>query len=152
MAGNENSGGYRPDASQNGITKISAIGGNGTNGVFKGGKYGENKALSDQSKGASMAQAPTPPTTEPTSDMAPIGNLLDGQGNAKPISAGIGEQLPPRFRSFSDPREQENMQVISSHLPAVVQAAKSKYAPDSFKRLAMYMVNNAPLQEKQGMV
>ena len=145
MAGNENSGGYRPDASQNGITKISGNGGNGTNGVFKGGKYGENKALSDQSKGASMAQAPTSGATEPTSDMAPMGNLLDGQGNAKPISAGIGAALPPRFRQFSNPQENENMQIIAQNLPAVLQAAQSKYAPDSFKRLAMYMVNKSPI-------
>tara|TARA_R110000868_G_scaffold274355_1_gene533658 strand:- start:1872 stop:2330 length:459 start_codon:yes stop_codon:yes gene_type:complete len=152
MAGNENSGGYRPTASQNGITKISGTGGNGTNGVFKGGKYGENKALSDQGKGASMAQAPTPQATEPVSDMPPMGNLLDGQGNAKPISAGMGEQLPPRFRQFSNPQENENMQVIAQNLPAVLQAAQSKYAPDSFKRLAMYMVDKAPLSNNQGMI
>lgn len=71
MAGNQNSGGMRPTASQNNPANISATGGNGQSGngtqaakYIPGLPYGQGQATMQQQMSAPMAGSPAPQAPE----------------------------------------------------------------------------------------
>lgn len=71
MAGNQNSGGMRPTASQNNPANISATGGNGQSGnntqaakYIPGLPYGQGQATMQQQMSAPMAGSPAPQVPE----------------------------------------------------------------------------------------
>ena len=64
MAGNENSGGFRPDAPQNNPANVNGLGGNGQSGTqslkpMTGLPWGTNQATEDQGRSAPLAGNPT---------------------------------------------------------------------------------------------
>lgn len=153
MAGNENSGGYRPTAPQNNPANVSATGGNGQSGQamgdYTGFAYGENKALAEQQMGAAMAQAPTgaqpapsansmmdllnsvPPLDAPSEDNLPISDGVDvGRGRGS-------EALPTRITS--DVNQAETIDLIKKYLPSIMDATRFPGAPDSYKRFVNYL-------------
>ena len=86
MAGNENSGGYRPTASQNNPANISATGGNGQSGTqparyISGLGYGQGQETMATQSAAPMAG-------NPTAGMAASNPLAAlSQADVKPLSA-----------------------------------------------------------------
>ena len=109
MAGNENSGGYRPTAPQNNPANVSATGGAGQSGTqgakyIPGLPYGEGQATMAQQQAAPMqGEAPTPampdimPLTAPTSRPSePITTGMD-------FGPGAGSEVLnlPQDRSLS---------------------------------------------------
>jgi hypothetical protein len=64
MAGNENSGGFRPDAPQNNPANVNGLGGNGQSGTqslkpMTGLPWGTNQATEDQGRAAPLAGNPS---------------------------------------------------------------------------------------------
>jgi hypothetical protein len=155
MAGNENSGGYRPTAPQNN-TGISATGGAGSKDgqptrYIAGGKYGEGKALMEQQQGAPMASAPSASAPSMPSNMAtaqgnPIGTLMDPSNNpSEPITAGVDFGPGPGSNALpknidANTRPDENRAIIQKYLPTLMQAANTPETPDSYKRFINYLL------------
>ena len=152
MAGNENSGGFRPNAPQNNPANVSGTGGAGQSGNYTGFAYGENQALNNQRMEGNQAVATTK-AAMPSSDapyggasMSPLGTFLDPTNNpAEPISAGVdfgrgpgSEVLPKNFQNNTRP--DENAQIVKNYLPDLAFAAQSKDAPDSFKRFVNFLM------------
>lgn len=152
MAGNENSGGFRPTAPQNNPANISATGGNGQSGQanpgYTGFAYGQNGALEAQAGAAKMEQAPSPTSAPAPASMASIlGGLMPLDADSQddlPISDGVdvgrgrgSEALPPALNS--DTRITENIDLMKKYLPDLIDAARLEGAPDSYKRLVNYV-------------
>lgn len=149
MAGNSNSGGYRPTAPQNN-TGVSATGGAGSkngqpNRYISGGKYGEGQALMQQQQGASMSAGPTP-TAAPMAAPLPLENQLLSPTNnpMEPITAGVdfgpgpgSEALPNNISA--ETRGTDNTAIIKKYYPALVKATQLPDAPDSYKRFISYL-------------
>jgi len=146
MAGNENSGGYQPNAPQNNMG-ISATGGAGSkdgqpNRYISGGKYGEGQALMQQQKSAPMSTGPAIPQAAPMS----MESLLSPSNNPnEPVTAGVdagpgpGSDILPANLS-SDTTVRENKVIIDQYLPMLMQAADLPDAPDSYKRFVGYLM------------
>lgn len=111
MAGNENSGGFRPDAPQNNPANVSPLGGAGQSGQPKPGytgfAYGENSALEAQASGARLAAAPTP-TPMPMAPVTPITAPSSRPG--EPVTTGIatGEGAGPEALNLPTPVQETN--------------------------------------------
>ena len=149
MAGNENSGGYRPTAPQNN-TGVSATGGAGSkdgqpNRYISGGKYGEGQALMQQQQGASMSAGPAS-TPAPVAAPLPLENQLMSPTNnpMEPITAGVdfgpgpgSEALPNNISA--ETRGTDNTAIIKKYYPALVKATQLPDAPDSYKRFVSYL-------------
>lgn len=63
VLGRENRGGFRPNAPQNNPMNINPMGGDGQSGMntdYTGFAYGQNKAVNEQRKAASIKSTPTP--------------------------------------------------------------------------------------------
>lgn len=151
MAGNENSGGYRPDAPQNNPANINGLGGNGQSGMsinYTGFGYGENKAVNEQRKAAPMPTASSPAPAAP----APMGGMGGGirdlfsptMNDAEPVTAGapVGPgpndlALPPAFRSNA--RRLENEEIANKYLPFLIAGTQISGAPDSYKQFVSYV-------------
>jgi hypothetical protein len=154
MAGNENSGGYRPTAPQNN-TGVSATGGAGSkdgqpNRYISGGTYGQGKALMEQQQGAKMSSGPvaTPaPSNMAAAEGKPLGTLMDPTNNpSEPITAGVdfgpgpgSDALPKNIDANTRP--DENKQIIQKYLPSLLQAANLPDTPDSYKRFVNYLLS-----------
>ena len=95
MAGNENSGGYRPTAPQNNPANINALGGNGQSGMttdYSGFAYGKNKEINEQRQAAPMAgQASARTETPVRTNVMPALVPLDAETQRpdEPITAGV---------------------------------------------------------------
>lgn len=152
MAGNENSGGFRPDAPQNNPANVSALGGNGQSGQamgdYTGFAYGENQALAQQQAGAAMAKAPTgaqPTSASSMMDLLSSVPSLDAPSEDDlPISDGVdvgrgrgSEALPTRVTS--DVNQAETIDLIKKYLPSIMDATRFPGAPDSYKRFVNYL-------------
>jgi hypothetical protein len=157
MAGNENSGGFRPTAPQNN-TGVNALGGNGSaDGVpsidYTGFAYGQNQQLNQSRIAGNQAVASTKAAGVTTSQspyegisMPQLGTLTDPTNNpAEPITAGVdfgpgpgSEALPKGFGNNTRP--DENQQIVKNYLPDLAFAAQSKDAPDSFKRFVNFLM------------
>ena len=146
MAGNQNSGGYRPTAPQNNPANISATGGNGQSGqapqYISGLPYGQGQATMQQQQGAPMAKA----AETPKASMPPLRDLLSPTNNpSEPITAGVdfgpgpGSEVLPKNLD-SNTRPDENRMIIDKYMPALLQAAKMQDAPDSYKRFVNFLI------------
>ena len=146
MAGNENSGGYRPTAPQNNPANVSATGGAGTSGDYTGFAYGMNKQLNDQKAAAPITpQAPTTGGMDFTGG-AQLGTLLDETRNPnEPVTAGAdvgpgpgSDALPSNINANTRP--DETQMIIQKYMPTLMQAASLQDAPDSYKRFVNYLL------------
>ena len=72
MAGNQNSGGYRPTAPQNNPANVSALGGNGTSGDYTGFGYGQNKALNESRVAGNAAVSSIKGSGTPAMETTPL--------------------------------------------------------------------------------
>lgn len=77
MAGNQNSGGFRPTAPQNNPMNISPAGGNGQSGkqparYISGLPYGQGKATMQQQQGAPMARPISMASSTPLPEVTPL--------------------------------------------------------------------------------
>lgn len=120
MAGNQNSGGFRPTAPQNSPMNVSATGGNGQSGTgtqaatyIPGMAYGEGQATMAQQQAAPMAGS-----TSSAASVDPLGAMLSpvtplGAPTERPdepittgmdFGAGAGSEVLnlPRERSLSE--------------------------------------------------
>lgn len=95
MAGNQNSGGYRPSAPQNNPANISATGGNGQSGTqapkyISGGTYGQGQEMMAQQQGAPMAgNAPTGGSSAAPMNLPPLVGINEPtQRPDQPVTAG----------------------------------------------------------------
>jgi hypothetical protein len=145
MAGNSNSGGYRPTAPQNN-TGVSATGGAGSkngqpNRYISGGAYGQGQALMQQQQGAPMSAGPAPvaaPLPLENQLMQPTNNPME------PITAGVdfgpgpGSEALPKGIS-AETRGIDNADIIKKYFPALVKATQLPEAPDSYKRFISYL-------------
>jgi hypothetical protein len=145
MAGNQNSGGFRPTAPQNNPANVSATGGAGQSGrqparYISGGTYGQGQELMAQQQGAPMAQAQVPtagrseamasnlpqvtPITAPTErpDEPVTTGIAMGPG------AGPEALMLPKAGDTSEDRER-----ILSYLPALETAALSPNSSQAFR-------------------
>ena len=158
------SGGYRPTASQNNPTSVSATGGNGQSGKFVAEKVakatqlrptgfaqGENKAMAQQiTEGgnvASTANAANPasavPAPSPMNFAALLGAVepLDSEPREfRPISDGVdfgdgrGSEALPASLNPTN-RQIENVELIMRYKNDLINAARMPGAPDSYKRM-----------------
>lgn len=150
MAGNKNSGGYRPSAPQNNPANVSATGGAGQSGDYTGFGYGQNQALNQSrvagNEAVKSVQTSTPKAEAPYAgiSMPQLGTLLDENRSSGIISDGVdgtrgvgSEALPKMFQNNTRP--DENQQIVAQYLPDLAVAAQSPNAPDSFKRFVNYL-------------
>ena len=147
------SGGYRPTAPQNN-TGVSGSGGAGSkdgqpNRYMSGGKYGEGKAMMEQQQGAKMAKAPsaTGGAARPAPQLPSLASLTDGIDDGLPMTAGVDagpgpgrDALPKAFAGIGNTRPNENAAIAKQYLPDLALAARSKDAPDSFKRFVSFLM------------
>lgn len=147
MAGNQNSGGYRPTAPQNNPANVNGRGGNGQSGDYKGFAYGENKALAEQTAGAPLAKAMPavsggratrvlPPVTEIT---APTQNPDEPITTGVPVGAGAGPEaltLPQNTDTDADKAR------LLSYLPALEVAANQPNSSQAFRNYVRLLKAN----------
>lgn len=151
MAGNKNSGGFRPTAPQNNMG-VSATGGAGSKDgqpkrYISGGKYGEGQALMEQQAGAPMASAPKTRNAA-VSEERTLGTLLDPSSNpSEPITAGVdfgpgpgSDALPSNISANTRP--DENRAIVQKYLPTLLTAANLPDTPDSYKRFVNYLLGS----------
>jgi hypothetical protein len=159
------SGGYRPTASQNNPTSVSATGGNGQSGKFvaekvakatqlrpSGFAQGENTAMAQQiSEGGNVpttasaanpaSQLPQPGMGEGMAELLGAIEPLDSEPTEfRPISDGVdfgdGRGSEALPASLNpDNRQIENTELVRRYLPDLLNAARMPGAPDSYKRM-----------------
>lgn len=148
----ENRGGMRPTAPQNNPANVSGTGGAGQNGNYTGFGYGQNKEINqsriegNQAVSLVKASAPAPDPTYGGMNFPQLGTLMDPTTRpTEPITAGVdfgpgagSEALPADFQNNTRP--DENALIAKQYLPELVIAARSKDAPDSFKRFVNYLL------------
>ena len=163
------SGGYRPTASQNNPTSVSATGGNGQSGKFvaekvakatqlrpSGFAQGENTAMARQiSEGGNVST--TANAANPASKMQSAGGAVDIAallGSMQPLDAE-----PTEFRPISDGidfgsgrgsealpgsirnpiQENQNLEIVKRYLPDIINATRLPGVPDSYRRFANFL-------------
>jgi len=150
----ENRGGMRPTAPQNNPMNISAVGGAGQSGDYKGFAYGQNKEINqnrvtgNQAVRDIMANQPVTDATYGGINLPKLGTLMDDTNNpSEPISAGVdfgkgvgSDALPKNFQNNTRP--DENAQIVQQYLPDLALAAQSPNAPDSFKRFVNFLATS----------
>jgi hypothetical protein len=116
MAGNENSGGDRPDAAQSNFG-VSAVGGNGSaNGVpnidYTGFAYSENQKINSQMDAAPLGTQPTamPSLPEVTPITAPSSTPERPITYGMPFGDGAGSEVNPLPVNLQE--EDESRQII----------------------------------------
>jgi hypothetical protein len=145
MAGNQNSGGYRPTAPQNNPANVSATGGAGQSGrqparYISGGTYGQGQELMNQQQGAAMAKAPSPTAATPE---AMVSNLpqatpitAPSERPDEPVTSGIamGPGAGPEALMLPSAGDNdEDKQRLISYLPALESAALSPNSSQAFR-------------------
>jgi hypothetical protein len=148
VAGNENSGGNRPEAPQNKFG-ISATGGAGSKDGQPNMYIPDMKSLGStgvetmaQQGGAKLAKA----EGAPSMDMSSIRTLLDDtQRPMEPQSTGVdfgrgagASTLPASLRG--DQRLIENKDIVNKYLPSLVAAGQDPDTPDSYKQFLSYII------------
>lgn len=68
-------------------------------------------------------------------------NLMEPQSTGVDFGRGSDSSVLPSYGRNSDTRLIENEQIVKKYLPAFVNAAKSKNAPDSFKSFTNFLVS-----------
>lgn len=147
MAGNQNSGGFRPTAPQNNPANISATGGNGQSGkqpmrYVSGLPYGQGQEMMAQQASAPMAKA----APAASGQLPQLRDLLSPTAfPEEPITAGVdygpgpGSDVLPK-NIDANTRPDENKAIIDKYMPALLQAAQMDDAPDSYKRFVNYLL------------
>lgn len=151
MAGNKNSGGFRPTAPQNNPANVNAMGGNGQSGQanpnYTGFAYGQNSEINNTADAATMYKE----TPAAGGQVNPMGNLMSGvvpldapTQDDLPISDGVdvgrgrgSEALPSRVTSPMN--QNENIDLIKRYLPDLIDATRLPGTPDSYKRFVNYL-------------
>ena len=147
----ENRGGANGGPQYN-PANVSATGGAGQNGNYTGFGYGKNKEINqsriegNQAVSSVKASAPAPDPTYGGMNFPQLGTLMDPTTRpTEPITAGVdfgpgagSEALPAEFQNNTRP--DENALIAKQYLPELVIAARSKDAPDSFKRFVNYLL------------
>ena len=148
----ENRGGFRPTAGQNG-TGVSATGGNGSadgvpNTNYTGFAYGENKAINANINSGLAMGSPT--TTQVGAAGMDFNTLLSDTDNPEePVTAGAsvgsgpGREVLPKSLT-GDVRDRENAAIVAKYIPMLVEAAKIPDAPDSYKRFINSLIAELP--------
>ena len=148
MAGNENSGGYRPTAPQNNPANISATGGAGGSGTqapkyIPGMKQLGSTGVDTMAQQAGAPMAGTPPMPVFAKE---LGTLLDPSNNpSEPVTAGVdmgpgpGSDILPKNIN-ANTRPDENKMIVQKYLPVLMQAANLPDTPDSYKRFVNYLL------------
>lgn len=122
MAGNENSGGFRPTAPQNNPMNISATGGNGQSGTqpalyMSGLAYGQGQARMEQQTAAPMAGNPVASAagSTPQPQMSKLTGLMQpSTDTTNPITYGADSGPGPGSEILSLPSTAPGMNLDSS--------------------------------------
>jgi len=147
----ENRGGANGGPQYN-PANVSGTGGAGQSGNYTGFAYGQNQQVNNQrvegnqAVSSVKASAPAPDPTYGGMNFPQLGTLMDPTARpAEPITAGVdfgpgpgSEALPSQFQNNTRP--DENTLIAKQYLPELVIAARSKDAPDSFKRFVNYLM------------
>lgn len=118
MAGNKNSGGYRPLAPQNNPANVNALGGNGQSGkqparYISGLPYGQGQETMQQQMSAPMAQVkPAPAMPEVTPLTAPT------QRPEEPLTAGMDFGAGPGSDALSLPQQRSLSEILANMIDA----------------------------------
>lgn len=148
----DNRGGFRPDAGQNGVG-VSAVGGNGSaDGVpninYTGFAYGENNKINASiNSGLAMGQQTTTQTSGAGMDFNTL--LSDTDNPDEPVTAGAtvgagpGREALPKSLT-GDMRDQENAMIVAKYIPMLLEATKIPDAPDSYKRFVNNLIEQLP--------
>lgn len=119
MAGNANSGGFRPDAPQNNPANVNPFGGNGQSGTqalkpMSGMAWGTNQATEDIGRAAPLAGNPTAISASGPSlggAQNPMVGLFDEiQPHEQGSGSGMASNLPPMMT----PQIDNVMQVVQT--------------------------------------
>lgn len=145
MAGNQNSGGFRPTAPQNNPANVSATGGAGQSGrqparYISGGTYGQGQELMAQQQGAPMAQAqvPTAGRSEVMASNLPQVTPITAPSERpdEPVTTGIamGPGAGPEALMLPSAGDTDtDKQRLLSYLPALETAALSPNSSQAFR-------------------
>ena len=144
MAGNQNSGGFRPSAPQNNPANISATGGNGQSGsqparYISGGTYGQGQEMMAQQQGAPMAQTPSVnPAAQSMASNLPQATPITAptERPEEPVTTGIamGPGAGPEALTLPGAGDtNEDKQRLLSYLPALEVAAQSPNSSQAFR-------------------
>jgi len=114
MAGNKNSGGFRPTAPQNNPANVSATGGAGQSGrqparYIAGLPYGEGQATMQQQMSAPMA-GPTPTPTLPS--VTPL--TAPTERPTEPLTTGMDFGPGAGSEALNLPRERSLSEILAS--------------------------------------
>jgi hypothetical protein len=116
MAGNKNSGGFRPTAPQNNPANVSATGGDGQSGrqparYISGLQYGEGQATMQQQMSAPMAgtaATPKPMLPSVTPLTAPTERPME------PLTSGMDFGDGPGSEALNLPRDRSLSEILAS--------------------------------------
>lgn len=113
MAGNKNSGGFRPTAPQNNPANVNALGGNGQSGkqparYISGLPYGQGQETMNQQMSAPMAQVQEPSLPAITPLTAPT------QRPEEPITAGMDFGPGPGSDSLNLPQQRSLSEILAT--------------------------------------
>lgn len=116
MAGNKNSGGFRPTAPQNNPANVSATGGAGQSGTqparyIAGLPYGEGQATMQQQMSAPMA-GPTAPAAPMLPSITPL--TAPTERPTEPLTAGMDFGAGPGSEVLNLPRERSLSEILAS--------------------------------------
>lgn len=149
----ERRGGMRPTAPQNNPANVSGTGGAGQSGNYTGFAYGQNQQVNNQriegNQAVDSVRASSPTPEGPAYggiNFPQLGTLMDpsafpDEATTAGVDFGDGpgsDALPQGFNNNTRPSE--NAIIAQQYLPDLVIAARSKDAPDSFKRFVNYLI------------
>lgn len=147
MAGNQNSGGFRPTAPQNNPANINPMGGNGQSGrqapkYIPGMQYGQGQATMAQQKAAPMAAAaPAPRMTMP--EPMPL-NAPTARPN-EPVTAGAALGAGPGMEALNLPQSRTaeqpdaDMEMVRRYFPVLEYWASQPDTAESTKNYVNYL-------------
>lgn len=116
MAGNKNSGGFRPTAPQNNPANVSATGGAGQSGTqparyIAGLPYGEGQATMQQQMSAPMA-GPSAPAAPMLPSITPL--TAPTERPTEPLTAGMDFGAGPGSEVLNLPRDRSLSEILAS--------------------------------------
>lgn len=116
MAGNKNSGGFRPTAPQNNPANVSATGGAGQSGTqparyIAGLPYGEGQATMQQQMSAPMA-GPSAPAAPMLPSITPL--TAPTERPSEPLTAGMDFGAGPGSEALNLPRDRSLSEILAS--------------------------------------
>jgi hypothetical protein len=149
MAGNQNSGGYRPTAPQNNPANISATGGNGQSGqgqaarYIPGMAYGQGQATMQQQKSAPMAAGPRPSAPPALTLPNVVGLTEPTMRPEEPITAGVDIGAGPGSEALTMPNQMPNqdpdIEMVRRFLPAMEFWASQPGSSQATKDYVVYL-------------